>query len=305
METTIYCPDIECDSCVKLIQRRFKGLSGINNFEVKKDRMNVDYDKTIITEQNIISAIKTAGFRASTNPFTRKSVKERVRHLKENPQHYRLELQAMQYALVSFLVLTAIEAVAYLGFLNGIPGFLARYGWWLFYLNVTVATVGAAMWHVASYKAEMTCMVGMMIGMTIGMQAGMMLGAVVGATNGFFVGSMAGMLVGVIVGLITGRCCGVMGLMEGMMAGLMGGTMGPMISVMMYSDHLLVFMPFYIIINVLILAGLVYMMLEEVGEGEQVTRTPADITTFLAACVFVTGVMVAIMVYGPKSPFLA
>jgi hypothetical protein len=143
---------------------------------------------------------------------------------------------------------------------------------------------------------------GMMIGMTIGMQTGMLLGAILGATNGFFVGATAGMVLGVTAGIIAGRCCGIMGTMEGMMAGVMGGTMGPMISVMMLSDHLQWFMPLYVIVNIVIVAGLVKMYLEGVvAPAKQVHERPLDALTFISICVVVTALLVAIMVYGPKS----
>ena len=182
---------------------------------------------------------------------------------------------------------------------------MGTYGWWLFYLNVSVATLGAALWHVAAHKTTTTCMVGMMIGMTIGMQTGMMIGAVIGATNGFFIGSMAVMFLGVIGGVITGKSCGLMGVMEGMMAGVMGGTMGAMISVMMFSDHLLWFMPFYMIFNIIILWGLTFMLFEEVVEEKEVMRRAVDAETFLALIVIIATILGAIMLYGPTSALIS
>lgn len=214
----------------------------------------------------------------------------------------QLANSAIGNALLIFVVLSALEFVAYFALAGSMPNFAQRYGWWLFYLNVSMATLGVAAWHLYSFKTDVPCMHGMMIGMTVGMQSGMMLGAVVGATNGFFTGSVVGVLIGVSAGYLAGRCCGIMGIMEGMMAGLMGGTMGPMISLMMLSDHILWFMPLYMIVNVVILIGLVKMFLEGVvAPAASVHERKLDTLTLTSLCVIITAVIIAIMVYGPKS----
>lgn len=302
MKKRIYVPDIECDSCSRLINKKFKSVQGIENVTIKDDYLDVDYDESLIKAENLVTTVKNAGFRASFEPFDRKSLKERIRDFKENTHKYKIELQGFMYSIYVFLILTALEGIAYFGFFSSIPNFFAKYGVWLLYLNITVATVGFAIWHFSAYKTKVTCMTGMMIGMTVGMQAGMMLGAIIGATNGFFTGSMAGMIIGVIVGAITGKCCGVMGVMEGMMAGLMGGTMGPMVSVMMFSDHLNIFMPFYMIVNVLILWGFSYMVFEELVENSSnVKKSPIDFVTFASICILVTIGLILLIMYGPKS----
>jgi len=302
----IYVPDIECDSCSKVISKRFSKKSGITNFAIKQDYIDVDFDENETTDKEIITTIKELGFRADTNPFERKTLKERVKHYKENKHKYKIEKKVIGYAIGIFFILSLLELLSYYLFLQNMPNFLATYGWWLFYLNISVATISLGMWHVEAYRAKVTCMVGMMIGMTIGMQTGMMIGVVFGATNGFFIGAMVGMILGTIVGIITGRCCGVMGVMEGMMAGLMGGTMGPMISVMMFSDHLLWFMPFYMIINIVILWGLSYMVYEEVVEGNiNVIKKSKDFSTLTSIAVIVTFILLTIMIYGPKTSLLS
>jgi hypothetical protein len=204
------------------------------------------------------------------------------------------EINAIKYFAASFIILSLLEAVAYLGF----PG-LGRYLVWLLYLNITIAALGTALWHFIAHRAQVNCMLGMMIGMTFGMQAGMMIGAVIGATNGFFIGAMVGMIVAVSLGIITGRCCGIMGIMQGMMAGVMGGTMGPMITLMMFSDHLNLFMPFYMAINLAITAGGSYMIYKELrGQGE---RKPASFIAFVSLCIIASFAFAMLMIYGPKS----
>lgn len=306
MEQTFYIPDIECDSCSRVLTKLFNSQEGIKHFRIADDAAWIDYDKNKIDENGIIGLIKAKGFRASTTPFARKTFFERYRHFKENPAQYVVESRIISYFFSILFTLIGIEALAYIFVLDTIPGFLANYGWWLLYLNISLAAITAAIWHVTAYlKNHITCMTGMMIGMTIGMQTGMLIGAVVGATNGFFMGSMVGMLLGCAVGWLTGRCCGVMGTMEGLMAGVMGGTMGPMISVMMFSDNLLIFMPFYVAINVIILGGLSVMMYEEVAEGKQHVKTPIEFAKVISVAVITCCILLAIMIYGPKSALVA
>ncbi len=301
MKQKIYVPDIECDSCTKLITRAFEKKQGIYNFYFTEDGVDVEFNKHTLSVNDLVQTITGLHFRASTQPFQRKSFKERYRHYKENKHKYTLESKVMQYTGGIFLLLILFEAIAYAIFLQKIPNFLSNYGWWILYLNISIATISVGIWHIYSYKTKVTCMVGMMIGMTIGMQTGMMVGAVMGATNGFFVGAMVGMLLGTAVGAITGYCCGVMGVMEGMMAGLMGGTMGPMITVMMFSDNVLWFMPFYIIINVTIVWGLSYMLYEEVVEGRKVVKKPIEFSTIASMAIIANFVLLMIILYGPKS----
>ncbi|RMF06106.1 hypothetical protein D6764_03050 [Candidatus Woesearchaeota archaeon] len=305
METTVYVPDMECDSCAKLISRKLKNMEALKNYEFGPDYVKLVHERDVNPDK-FVKLIRSLGFRASRDPFERKTLKERVRHFKEKQEHYVLELKALEYFIYSFLLLSGLEILGYLALIHKTnPNFFADYGVWLVYFNLSIAANAAAVWHITAHKAKVTCMTGMMIGMTSGMQTGMMVGAVFGATNGFFVGSMVGMLLGSAVGAWMGKCCGIMGVMEGLMAGIMGGTMGPMITVMMMSDHVLVFMPFFIILNLAVIGGLVYMMLEEVGEGPGVEKRPADLAIFLSSVVLVSSVLILIMVYGPKSALLS
>jgi hypothetical protein len=300
VETKIYVPDIECESCSKLISRKFKDNKEIHNVRVNDDSVDIKHDDALKPDA-MIRTIKAAGFRASLQPFDRKTLTERLRDFNENRKKYTIELSSLKYSLFIFVILSLLEGIAYFGFFKYIPDFISNYVIWFFYLNLSISTIGSAVWHYLAYKVRVTCMTGMMIGMTIGMQTGMMIGSVIGAVNGFFVGAMTGMILGVIAGALTGKCCGIMGVLQGMMAGVMGGTMGPMISIMMFSDNLLLFMPFYIAINVFILWGFSYMVLEEMGEGKNAEKTPTEFITLASVCIIITFVLVIIMVYGPKS----
>ncbi len=304
MNIHLYIPDIACESCVKLIQKRFKSLQGIESVSFTEDGATISYDESLIQPEHIKESIRGLNFRVSETPFERKTFGERLRDVKENKHKYELEYRALAYMGVTLILMVLLQAFAYVGFLRFIPDFLETYGWWLLYLDLSVIALGGALYHRYAYETKITCMVGMMLGMTIGMQTGMMIGAVLGATNGFFIGAMIGMLSGVVMGAVMGSCCGIMGVMEGMMAGLMGGTMGSMITVMMLTDHILWFMPVYIAINLVILAGLSYMLFEEAVEHRTVKKKPLDFVTFASLCIIVTFILSAVIIYGPSSSIL-
>lgn len=215
--------------------------------------------------------------------------------------------KTLKYGLIAFLVLILIEAIAYFGFLNRLPGFLTKYGFWIFYLNISVVSISIAILYILLNKTKVPCMTGMMIGMTVGMQIGMMIGAVIGATNGYFTGAMTGMILGSIGGIIAGFTSNsTMSWVQGLMSGIMGGTMGPMISVMIFTDRILVFMPFYMLLNLILIWGFMKMYHEEAIVGnKELSQKNVDLLTFVSACIIITAILIVIMVYGPKSPIFA
>ena len=301
MNLKVYCPDIECDSCVRVISKALEKLEGIDSFKVHKDSVEVMYDGEAINKEVVLKAIKEKGYRVGLEPFERKSFRERFRDFKENKKKYELEYRMLKYSLFTLLLLVFLELIGYATFWNT-AGFFSKYALWFLYLDLAVVSVGAAMLHLKSYRAKFTSMVGMMVGMTMGMQTGMMLGTIVGVTNGLFVGGLLGMILGVGVGFFNGKCCGVMGVMEGAMAGVMGGVMGSMIGTMFRVDHIMWFMPFFMSINVVILWGLSYMLFEEVVEGnELVKKVQVDFLTFSSYCILVVAVLILVMVYGFKT----
>ena len=302
MNIKIYCPDIECDSCVKVIRKTFEKLKGIEKIDVNHDSIDISYKKDVLGQDELLGAIRNKGYRASLEPFQRKTFRERLRDFRENKNKYEVEYKMIRYSIFTFIILFAFEALIFFAMFKQNPNFLPKYGWWIFYLDLAIISVGAAMWHLKSYRGQVTSMVGMMIGMTFGMQTGLMIGAIIGATNGIYVGGMTGMICGVLVGLYNGKCCGIMGALEGMMAGMMNGIMGGMIGVMFFADHILWFMPFFIIINLAIMWGLSYMLYEEFVEDNQRTKkAPLSFGTFLSYCLVAAIVLLIIMIYGPKS----
>jgi hypothetical protein len=209
--------------------------------------------------------------------------------------------------LIVFLVILLLEALAYLAFFRFTTGFMEKYWMWIVYLDISVVSIGVSVVYMLSNRTRVPCMTGMMNGMTIGMQLGMMIGAVIGATNGYFTGAMVGMLLGSAGGVLAGLSSkSTMSWVQGLMSGIMGGTMGPMISVMMFTDRIALFMPFYIILNVVLIWGFMKMYYEEAIEGNnELVRKRIDLTTFTSTTIIVTTILLLIMVYGPKSPIFA
>ncbi len=214
-----------------------------------------------------------------------------------------VEREMLKLAAMTFVSLFALGAVGYFGFFGGNKNFLERFGLLLFYLMVGLVANTAAIWHLKAYKG-VSCQTGMMIGMTTGMLSGFLVGLVLGVTNGMFVGALAGLLVGVLVGSFAGKCCGIMGVLEGQMAGFMAGSMGAMTSIMMVNDNYLSFIPIAVFFEVVIFAGLIYMVYEENG-GKQLNiakkTARADFVFFLAANFTILLILAALMVFGPKS----
>lgn len=302
MKTTLYVPDIECDSCVRVINKVLQKRECVERLSIRKDSVDIMHDPNIISEKQLVMLIREKGFRADTSPFERKTFKERLKDFRENKHKYHIEYTLLKYAAAVLLLLIGIEVLAYFAFFKHKPDFIANYAWWILYTDIAVVSIGSAIWHIKSYKASVTSMIGMMIGMTFGMQTGMMIGTILAATNGLFVGGTTGMTLAVLVGWYNGKCCGIMGVMEGMMAGVMGGIMGGMIGTMFKVDHILWFMPFFMLFNIIIMWGLSYMLYEEVVEGNQkIKKEPIDFTTFFSYTLLATSLIIGIMVYGLKT----
>ena len=296
MKITIYCPDIECESCVRVIQEVVEKLP-IEDYSFSKDTVVIDYDAKKITPDSILVAIRATGFRAGTSPFPRRTFSERFRDFTSNKKKYYQEYKILKYSLVSLIFVVILQVLLYFMLSS-----FSNYGWWIFYANISAISIIAAVMHIKSYRYTVTHMVGMMIGMTFGMQTGMMIGTIIGATNGMFIGSMTGMLLGVLVGGYNGKCCGVMGVMEGMMSGVMGGTMGGMLGVMMNVDHIMWFMPIFTLINIAILIGLSYMLFEEAIENNNtVVRIDLSFMKFFFISLIAVVLLSLLIIYGPKT----
>lgn len=233
------------------------------------------------------------------------SVWQRLREFFIVREKYVLEWKMLVYIAGASVLLGLVTIGLYWMLWRKDPLFLAKRGWWLFYLVVTIVSNAGALWHFKAHKAAVSSMTGMMIGMTIGMQSGIMLSVVIGSTNGMFMGGLLGMAYGLGLGIYAGRCCGLMGIIQGAMAGVMGGTMGPMIALMMRNDHILWFMPPFMAINVLILLALSFFVFEEIVEkAERPEKKPASFVKFMGYCVVTTLLFLMVIAYGPKSAFV-
>ncbi|MBI3032481.1 heavy metal translocating P-type ATPase [Candidatus Woesearchaeota archaeon] len=305
MKQRIYCPDITCESCVKVLTNAFSKLQGIENVIIKDRYIDVTFDETLIKLENITQTIKDKGYRAILGEEKRKTITERAKEFLKDKKKYEVEYLMLKNISITFVLMLFIEGIVVFYKHKTNTEFLTTYGVWLLYLAISIATLGGAIWHIKAYKTQYTCMIGMMIGMTIGMQSGLLIGSIIGATNGFFIGALTGMLLGAGIGAYCGKCCGIMGLMEGLMAGVMGGTMGPMISLMMFNDHLVWFMPFFIALNMLVLFGLSYMIYEEaVEDNENIIRQPMQLGDFFINCSIVLLLLTGVMLYAPPSVFI-
>ncbi len=301
-KATIYCPDIECDSCVTFLHNTLKDLKGLKKYKVNKDTIEVDYSPGNIKPEAIAKFITEQGYRAGLSPFPRKTYKERWHDFRENKKKYEVEYTMLKYSIYVFIILIAVEMIAYFAFLRNDALFIQKYGIWIFYLDIAVVSIGAAMWHVLSYRGQVYMMSGMMLGMGFGMQTGLMIGTIIGATNGMFAGTMTGIIVAVFAGWYNGKNSGIMGVLEGAMAGIMNGAMGAMTAVMLYADNLMWYMPLFMALNIIIMWGMSYMMFEEVVENNPtIKKEPISFTKFLLYSLLAVAVIVTIMNYGPKS----
>ena len=191
------------------------------------------------------------------------SVISTFKSLNSKNNKYFFEWRLFSQVITTFVLLIFFEAI-YLYYRNGqifSSEFLLD-----IYLTLSVVSVAGAVWHLKSYGTDLeSAHLGMMTGMTLGMQTGMMVGIILGATDGFFVGAVITMTIAATLGAIGGTCSGVAGILEGLMAGSMGGIMGAMTGTMM-KGYLLWFMPPFMILNLIIMIGLVYMVFKEVTE---------------------------------------
>ncbi len=273
---------------------------GVTFHSVKGNTIAITHDEDKISVQNLINLIKHKGYRASNEPFIRRTLKERWHDFKENKGKYAIEYTMLKYSLITLILLFAIESVAQFAIIKDAI-FLQRYGWWVGYSNLIIVSIGAAMWHLNAYRANITSMTGMMVGMTFGMQTGMIVGTIIASTNGLFVGGMTGMIAATLVGIYNGKCCGVMGVLEGMMAGIMGGLMGAMVGTMFFADRILLLMPVFMLLNLIVMWGLSYMLYEEVVEDKEIQRNPHSFISFAGCCIIAIALLIAIMIFAPKS----
>lgn len=280
-----------CESCEKLITRAVeKAGAKVKEISASKGYAVIDYDGS---RSAIESAIEKAGYSLDELPPSAPLERQLVSFASDffaGKPSTRIIRECFTYSVLSFIALAA--ASAFIG-ANG------KYFLYFIYSAISAVAVGGAIALARAYRSSFNCMEGMMVGMTIGMSAGFLFGAIVGATNGMFIGSVFGMAIGMLLGLYAGKACGIMGAMEGLMAGIMGGTMGAMLSVMMQFDHLDEFMPIFVASNLLVLAGLKYMMHYYAGKRGEVKLMGAP--SFFLICALLCAATIAAIICLPKN----
>jgi len=296
MKIKLYSKDIECESCSIVINKLFKTKEGIISHETKPEELIVEFDENKITKETIIDSIKQKGYNVSEDPP--ENFKNSLNSFIKQKNLFSSEHKLIKLLIATFFILLIAQG-ALLYFLKD-----WKYGIWLFYTVISIVAIVGTLSHFKIYKTTYTCMIGMMIGMTVGMQTGLLLGSIIGAINGFFVGALSGMLIASAVGAWAGSCCGIMGVLEGLMAGLMGGTMGPMITVMMFNNHVHYFMPFYVALNLLVLIGLSYMILTHAAPVKSnIEKKTPKFQIILGASFFLLILVNAIIFIAPQSIF--
>jgi len=281
-----------CESCEKLVTHAVeKAGASVKEISASKGYAVIDYegDKSAIE-----AAIENAGYSLDELPPStplEHQLSTFIGDFIAGKPATRNIRACFTYSVATFLILCAA-----LYFIFGSPN---KYALYMIYSALSAVAVGGAIALARAYKSHFNCMEGMMVGMTVGMSAGFLFGAIVGATNGMFVGSVFGMLVGMALGYYVGKACGVMGAMEGLMAGVMGGTMGAMLTVMMQFDHLGEFMLLFVLSNLLVLAGLKYMIYYYAGKRGEVKFMPP--LNFFALALLLTALTVAVMLFAPHS----
>ncbi len=194
-----------------------------------------------------------------------------------------------------------LEALIEFSFFQDNPDLLDQFGWWIFYLDVTVVSLVIMIGYLRSYRyAKTNHMISMMIGMTVGMQVGMMIGGVIGATDGYFTGVIVGVGLGTLLGVGTAWCCGPMAITQALMSAVMGGTMGSMIVAMMPPEKLFIFMPIFTLLNIAILIWFSFLFFRDCVVGEQcaIGKAVPLWMTSLISCIAVGG-LGGLMVVNP------
>ena len=286
------------------IQLHFDSRGGALSLRVNGIPVSLVNEECGCTDQ-IVSKVNSDSL--ATPPCcsaTPRTLCERWHDFRCNTGDYRLFLRFAWFAPGVATLIGLLQFALYQLFFAQEPDFLAHYGWWIFYLDISVVAMVAVLGYLRSYHLNTSEMLGMMIGMVLGMQGGVMLGAVFGATNGLFVGSLVGMFSGGLSGIYVGCLCGcTMAVIKGLMSGGMAGTMGAMLIGMMLGDHVLLFMPIFTLVNVMILLGLTYHFYEEGVEGGLCKRRESPgFLTLTSVSLLATTALALLMLYGPKGP---
>ena len=297
MERTVRLSGLSCESCAALISRT-AAKNGVNVVSSDLESGNFTFEsESPASVDFLLSKLEELGY---SSRGLRGSKIKRVKSMMQELISGSLvqEREMLVYSVLSVIVSIGLQFILF-----PLIGYRAQFTALLPFIAMLDVSAGAllfSMWHFFSLKSQVSCMTGMMVGMTMGMIGGFLSGYVIGATNGMFMGSVFGVAIGFVLGVWAGSCCGVMGAMEGIMAGLMSGTMGAMLSIMMLSDHLMLFSAFFLAVCLAILGASFYMLNKEFGNVNQ-AEGHAQAVMFAAA---LSTVLAFVIMAGPKGPIV-
>ncbi len=160
--------------------------------------------------------------------------------------------------------------------------------------------VSAYVYQKRKYVDEMH---GMMVGMTLGIIAGLATATLyLIPTGDFLAGFIIGSIAGLIAGVPFGRLGGHLGVMEGIVAGPMGGMMGAMLGQMVRPFSIEIFIPFFLFIILITLAGLTYSVHCGVSccEGRKAKPGPVS-ETFISLWAVASIVVLGLSIFLPFS----
>ena len=295
--------NVSCEACEKVIGRLLGKFSNAKIESISKDASTL----TLTCEENDLPRIREKLVeynylnRGIENDFDKKSHASYIfQKVVQNHPGFQAENELLTHTILIFAILIASLGIVGWVAASSQNNLFTKLWPMLVLIPVGIAVNSGALLHVKQLRQHFNCTNGMMAGMIIGMIAGFMSGALIGATNGMFVGSVVGMAVGMGASAYAVRKTGIMGILEGLMAGLMAGTMGAMLSVMMITDNLIAFL--YILFGVctLILLGMSYFMIKEIGPIQD-DRQTVELFPLALQCLLVLAIFVALAVWGPKS----
>ena len=110
---TIYSPDITCGSCVKVLTKAFEHTHGVKNFviSVTSSAIELEYDSSVLSDEQLLQLIHNKGYRASFSVFGRKTFSDRCKDFFENKEKYAMEYTMLRYSGLSLLLLLLIQAI--------------------------------------------------------------------------------------------------------------------------------------------------------------------------------------------------
>ncbi len=290
--------NVSCDACEKVIGRILRRYSQAKIESISSDATTLTlscYAEDLPQIKNRLREYNYLNEEKNNQPHFSYVMKR----ILGNQPGYEAEHELFTQTMGIFTLLLLVLGGAYFFWFSQMEIFY-KLSPILILLPLGIAVNAGALLHVRNVRQHFNCTNGMMTGMIVGMISGFMSGALIGATNGMFMGSLTGMTIGMSASAYAVRKTGIMGVLEGMMAGLMAGTMGAMLSVMMLSDNLILFL--YILFGacILILGGMSYFIVKEVGLIQE-EKKHVDFIPFALMNTLLFLAVLALILFGPKS----